>query len=208
MMADCTRREFFGLVGGLASTALYRPLPPSAAQDSLPGTGPSGKLWDPSRAGRPLPPVTARDNDAAIQAIEKQLKCTCGCNQDVYTCRTTDFNCTTSPAMHQRVLQLADRGKTAQAIIDQFVRENGVQILMAPPKRGFNLAGYFLPSALILAAAAVLVLALRRWARAAAATPATPAASATPAPPASPAALNATAAELDRLRRELDRLPG
>ena len=208
MMADCTRREFFGLVGGLASTALYRPLPPSTAQDSLPGTGPSGKLWDPSRAGRALPPVTARDNDAAIQAIEKQLKCTCGCNQDVYTCRTTDFNCTTSPAMHQRVLQLANRGKTAQGIIDQFVRENGVQILMAPPKRGFNLAGYFLPSALILAAAAVLVLALRRWARAAAATPATPAASATPAPPASPAALNATAAELERLRRELDRLPG
>jgi len=202
MMADCTRREFFGLVGGLASTALYRPLPPSAAQDSLPGTGPSGKLWDPSRAGRPLPPVTARDNDAAIQAIEKQLKCTCGCNQDVYTCRTTDFNCTTSPAMHQRVLQLADRGKTAQRIIDQFVRENGVQILMAPPKRGFNLAGYFLPSALILAAAAVLVLVLRRWARAAAATPATS------APAASPAALDATAAELERLRRELDRLPG
>ena len=202
MMADCTRREFFGLVGGLASTALYRPLRPSAAQDSLPGTGPSGKLWDPSRAGRPLPPVTARDNDAAIQAIEKQLKCTCGCNQDVYTCRTTDFNCTTSPAMHQRVLQLADRGKTAQGIIDQFVRENGVQILMAPPKRGFNLAGYFLPSALILAAAAVLVLVLRRWARAAAATPATS------APAASPAALDATAAELERLRRELDRLPG
>jgi len=208
MMADCTRREFFGWLGGLASTALYRPLPPSTTQDSLPGTGPSGKLWDPSRAGRPLPPVTARDNDAAIQAIEKQLKCTCGCNQDVYTCRTTDFSCTTSPAMHQRVLQLGDRGKTAQGIIDQFVRENGVQILMAPPKRGFNLAGYFLPSALILAAAAVLVLALRRWARAAAATPATPAASATPAPPASPAALNATAAELERLRRELDRLPG
>ena len=202
MMADCTRREFFGWLGGLASTALYRPLPPSTTQDSLPGTGPSGKLWDPSRAGRPLPPVTARDNDAAIQAIEKQLKCTCGCNQDVYTCRTTDFNCTTSPAMHQRVLQLADRGKTAQGIIDQFVRENGVQILMAPPKRGFNLAGYFLPSALILAAAAVLVLVLRRWARAAAATPATS------APAASPAALDATAAELERLRRELDRLPG
>ena len=200
--SDFTRREFFGVLGALTSTALYRPLPPSAAQDSLPGTGPSGKLWDPSRAGRPLPPVTARDNDAAIQAIEKQLKCTCGCNQDVYTCRTTDFNCTTSPAMHQRVLQLADRGKTAQGIIDQFVRENGVQILMAPPKRGFNLAGYFLPSALILAAAAVLVLVLRRWARAAAATPATS------APAASPAALDATAAELERLRRELDRLPG
>src|SRR2546428_8365608 len=103
--------------------------------------------------------------------------------------------------MHQRVLQLADRGKTAQGIIDQFVRENGVQILMAPPKRGFNLAGYFLPSALILAAAAVLVLVPRRWARAAAATPATSA----PAP--SPAAVDATAAELQHLPSGPDRLP-
>ena len=195
--ADWTRREFLvAAAGGLFLTA--RPPVRQTAQDSLPGTGPSGRLWDPARAGRPLPPVTAGDNDAAIQAIEKQLKCTCGCNQDVYTCRTTDFNCTTSPAMHQRVLQLADRGRNAQEIIDQFVRENGVQILMAPPKRGFNLAGYFLPTVLILVAAAVLVLALRRWARAAAG----------PAAPAAPAALDATAAELERLRRELDRLPG
>ena len=74
-----------------------------------------------------------------------------------------------------------------------------MQILMAPPRRGFNLAGYFLPTALILAAAAVLVLALRRWARVAAASRAAPA---------SAAALDATAAELERLRRELDRLPG
>ncbi len=193
-----TRRGF--LVTASVFLTAYPPIRLSAqTPDSLPGTGPSGKLWDPSRAGRPLSPVTAGDNDAAIQAIEKQLKCTCGCNQDVYTCRTTDFNCTTSPAMHQRVLQLADRGKTAQEIIDQFVRENGVQILMAPPKRGFNLAGYFLPTALILAAAAVLVLALRRWARVAAASRAAPA---------SPAPLDATAAELERLRRELDRLPG
>jgi len=193
-----TRRGFLATASVLLTA--YPPIRLSAqTPDSLPGTGPSGKLWDPSRAGRPLSPVTAGDNDAAIQAIEKQLKCTCGCNQDVYTCRTTDFNCTTSPAMHQRVLQLADRGKTAQEIIDQFVGENGVQILMAPPKRGFNLAGYFLPTALILAAAAVLVLALRRWARVAAASRAAPA---------SAAPLDATAAELERLRRELDRLPG
>src|SRR2546428_12215951 len=103
--------------------------------------------------------------------------------------------------MHQRVLQLADRGKTAQGIIDQFVRENGVKIRMAAPKRGFNLAGYFLPSALILAAAAGLELALRRWARAAAGPPVP-----TP-PPASPAAVAATAAAPARPRRGLARHP-
>jgi cytochrome c-type biogenesis protein CcmH len=143
-------------------------------------------------------PVTARDNDAAIQAIEKQIRCTCGCNLDVYTCRTTDFTCGTSPAMHRRVLALADQGRTAQQILDEFVKENGVAILMAPPKRGFNLAGYFVPSLVILAAGGLLVLLLRRWSRAAAPPPA-PA----PLPPGTPASPE----ELDRLRRELDRLP-
>src|SRR5438445_13083819 len=94
-------------------------------RDSLPGTGPSGRLWDPARAGRPLEPVTAADNDAVIQAIEKQLHCTCGCNLDVYTCRTTDFTCTVSPAMHQHVLGLAEEGIERQPINSQDLREQG-----------------------------------------------------------------------------------
>ena len=163
--------------------------------DSLPGTGPSGRLWDPSRAGRPVDPVTARDNDAAIQAIEKRIRCTCGCNQDVYTCRTTDFTCTTSPAMHRRVLALAAQGKTGQQIIDAFVKENGVAILMAPPRRGFNLAGYFVPSLAILAAGVILTLVLRRWTRAAGPEPAvSPHADVAPSPE-----------ELERLDRELEK---
>ena len=191
--ADCNRRDFLAAVAG----ALVLTARPSAqGPDSLPGTGPSGRLWDPTRAGRPLEPVTAADNDGAIQAIEKQLHCTCGCNLDVYTCRTTDFTCTVSPAMHQQVVGLAEQGMTGPQIIDQFVREHGVAILMAPPKRGFNLAGYFVPSLLIVAAGVALTLVLRRWARTAA----------TDAAPARPLAAAGTPEELERLRGELDRL--
>ena len=194
-----SRREFLTLgVMGLGATswnvATWRRAT-LQGPDSLPGTGPSGRLWDPARAGRPLEPVTAADNDAVIQAIEKQLHCTCGCNLDVYTCRTTDFTCAVSPAMHQHVVELAEQGMTGQLIIDQFVREHGVAILMAPPKRGFNLAGYFVPSLLIVAAGVALALVLRRWTRTAApdAVPARPVAAGTPE-------------ELERLRVELDRL--
>jgi cytochrome c-type biogenesis protein CcmH len=202
--ARVTRREFcaVGAVALLALPGHAWPWRPTARQgqgpDSLPGTGAAGRLWDPVRAGRPLPPVTAADNDAAIQAIEKQLHCTCGCNLDVYTCRTTDFTCTVSPAMHQRVLGLAQGGQTGPEIIAQFVREHGVTILMAPPKRGFNLAGYLVPSVLILVAGTVLTLVLRRWTRAAAPT----AGAALP-----DAGTAATPEELERLRRDLDRLP-
>lgn len=161
----------------------------------------SGRVFDPSRAGRPREVTTAADNDAAIQAIEKRLRCTCGCGLDIYTCRTTDFTCTYSPALHKQVVTLAEQGKNAQQIIDAFVAQYGEAALMAPPRRGFNLAGYFVPSIAILAAAFFLVRVLRRWTREAEGVVAPTPSPETPAPNASPA-------ELQRLRDELDRLSG
>ena len=157
-----------------------------------------GRVYDPQRAGRPKEATTALDTDAHIQAIEKKLRCSCGCGLDIYTCRTTDFQCTYSPALHKDVLRLAGQGKTAQQILDEFVKQYGQVALMSPPREGFNLAGYFLPGVAILVAAVFLLLTLRRWTRDAKA-----------AAPANTATLpNATPDELERLRRELDRLPG
>ena len=188
--SDWTRRQFLaGVVGLLA----FQSVSPTVSQsDSLPGAGPSGKLGDPQRAGRPLEPVTARDNLAAIQAIEKRLKCTCGCNLDIYTCRTTDFTCSVSPALHRQVLARYDAGQSGEQIVAAFVAEHGPAILMAPPRRGFNLVAYFLPTI----AGVLLTFALRRWTRLAADRPATAPAGGTPASP----------AELERLRHELEQI--
>jgi cytochrome c-type biogenesis protein CcmH/NrfF len=199
-MLQVSRREvvMLGAWSVLGVAASWRRVM-AQGPDSVPGSGPSGRLPDPSRAGRPLPPVTAADNDAAIQAIEKQIHCTCGCNQDVYTCRTTDFTCTTSPEMHRQVVALAQAGKTGPEIVDAFVREHGVGILMAPPKRGFGLLGYLVPPVVFLVAAALLTVVLRRWTR-------IPPPSSPVAPGLPVAAVPATAEELERLRRELARL--
>ena len=185
---DGNRRDFLGTMFGLVLSLVQ------TVQQSDRQTG--GRVYDPNRAGRAQAPVTAADNDAHIQAIEKKLRCSCGCGLDIYTCRTTDFQCTYSPALHKEVLRLTGQGKTAQQVIDAFVAQYGQEALMAPPKRGFNLAGYFVPSIAIVIAAVVLVRVLRRWTRdAAAAAPATTA-----------SVPNATPQELERLRRELDRL--
>ena len=165
----------------------------------LQDTTSAGRVYDPGRAGRALPPVTAVDNDAAIQRIEKRIRCSCGCGLDVYTCRTTDFSCTYSPAMHKEVLRLAATGKTAQQITDEFVAQYGEQALMSPPRHGFNLAGYFVPSVVVLIAGIFLFLRLRRLTRDAQVSSPT---AGSLSPP------NASAAELERLRQELERLPG
>jgi len=100
--------------------------------------------------------------------------------------------------MHRRVMALQDAGMNADQIIAAFVKENGEAILMAPPKRGFNLAGYFVPSVLILIAGALLVLALRRWTRTPAVAPAGQGAGAP--------GVSATPEELARLQHELDQI--
>jgi cytochrome c-type biogenesis protein CcmH len=184
LSAPVSRRNFLGL--GLVA----------AAQDSLAGRGATGTLRDPSVVGRSRTPTDARENDAQIQAIEQRLACNCGCTLDVFTCRTTDFSCTYSPALHREVLALRDEGKTAQQILDAFVAKYGEKALMAPkPKGVLNLTGYLLPGALITAAGAGLLIFIgKRKAAVAAATRGSVA----------PAATGATSPdELERLRRAL-----
>jgi cytochrome c-type biogenesis protein CcmH len=187
MTHGVSRRDFLVLAIGSAGAVL---------QD----TTSAGQVYDPDRAGRAQAPVTAADNDKNVQALEKRLRCSCGCGLDIYTCRTTDFTCTYSPALHKQVLAMLGEGKSEQEVIDAFVAQYGQVALMSPPRRGFNLLGYFVPGVVLLIAALGLVWMLRRWTRE------SPAAA--PAMPAAPPPLDASPAELERLRDELDRLPG
>ncbi len=166
--------------------------------DSLAGRGTTGTLRDPEAAGQQRDRVTALDDNLFIQAVEHRLKCQCGCNLDVFTCRTTDFTCGTSPRMHRHVMALHAAGKDAQGIVDAFVAEYGEQVLMAPKPEGFNWAGYLLPGVLILGGGGVLATVLRR--RIALRLSAASAAPTTPAAPA------ASPDDLDRLRRALGEL--
>ena len=112
--------------------------------------------------------LSADDRDA----LERQIRCQCGCTLDVYVCRTTDFSCQVSPAMHRDVIALVEGGYSGQEIIDAFVDTYGEVALMAPKKEGFNWAGYLVPFGALAAGGAALVTVLRRMQRNAAAQPA------------------------------------
>jgi cytochrome c-type biogenesis protein CcmH/NrfF len=175
------------------------PGPPPQAPAARPDSASPGRLWAPEMAGRSQVPATARDNDSLVKAIEGQLRCTCGCNLDVYTCRTTDFTCTTSPAMHRVVLARLDSGMTADQVVAAFERQYGEIVLMQPPKRGFNLTAYYMPFVGLLAGLVVVGLVIRGWFRARPKTPLEGAAEA-----AVPEAA-ATDDDLKRLQQELER---
>ena len=101
--------------------------------------------------------------DSQRDDLEHQIHCQCGCNLDVYTCRTTDFSCSVSPAMHADVMGLVAGGHTAQEILAAFKSVYGEKVLMAPNKTGFNLVGYTMPFVALAAGAVVVNVLLKRW---------------------------------------------
>jgi cytochrome c-type biogenesis protein CcmH len=110
--------------------------------------------------------------DAERDDLEHQIKCQCGCPLDIYTCRTTDFSCSVSPAMHADVMSLVDGGYAAKEILAAFQKVYGERVLMSPVKAGFNWLGYVLPSVAMSAGALVIFTLIRKWGERAAAQPA------------------------------------
>ena len=175
-----TRREWMrsgAAWAGAGAGALMSPssLTGSVAQDTpaaraggLARQGPEGRdslvgtLSTPWAAGQNRARVTRWDNDPFVIDIENRLKCICGCAHSIYVCRTTDFSCGFWQALHAKIVAQAERGVSAEQIVDEYVAEHGVQYLMAPPPRGFNLAGYFVPGVLISLVAGVMFWVLKR----------------------------------------------
>ena len=114
-----------------------------------------------NRNSNPMGPL---DNDPTVIGIERRLGCACGCTLDVYTCRTTDFSCTYSPAMHAKVVEQRQAGRTPEEITQWFLEQPDTVfghkvLLMAPEPRGFNLMGYIVPGLTV----AAFGLALAAW---------------------------------------------
>ena len=107
--------------------------------------------------GPPVMDTNARD------LLEHHLHCQCGCNLDVYTCRTTDFSCEVSPAMHKDVMALVSGGYSAPEIIKAFTTVYGDRVLMAPPSTGFDLTAWIAPFGALGAGIVLVLLLLRRW---------------------------------------------
>jgi cytochrome c-type biogenesis protein CcmH len=159
--AVIARRDFVAVLGAsLAALAL-----PAVAGAQGASTGFTGEMDE--RGYRPVR-LAARGPNPSMDAdsqnrLERRLRCQCGCTLDVYTCRTTDFTCRVSPAMHKDVSALVAGGHDEAAILDAFTAVYGELVLMAPKKTGFNWAAYVTPFAALGAGAAVVLALIRKW---------------------------------------------
>jgi cytochrome c-type biogenesis protein CcmH len=161
-----TRRQFVLAIPALGLSAAAFPQRIRAAQVAVQTfNGPmadAGEVYRPVTLS-PKPGAKPSMTDAERDDLEHKIHCQCGCQLDVYTCRTTDFACSVSPAMHSDVVGLVAGGYTADEILSAFTSVYGEKALMAPVRSGFNLLGYTVPF-IALGTGAVLIAALiRRW---------------------------------------------
>lgn len=129
---------------------------------------------------------------ASLTDIEPQVMCvTCGVPLSIAESPQAD---------HERafIRQQIALGETTAQIKQALVAQLGPDVLALPERRGFNLAVYIVPVALIVALAAMLAVALPRWRRNRdSGEPGTP-----------PAAAELSAADDARLDEELARYQG
>lgn len=96
---------------------------------------------------------------ASLPDIEDEVMCAqCG----------TALNVSDSPVADDErafIRKLIARGRTKEQIKAAMVEEYGPEILSLPEEKGFNLAVYLVPALLVLATAAGLGVAARRWRR-------------------------------------------
>ena len=93
--------------------------------------------------------------------ISQQLVCQCGCNLVLDVCN--HHNCGSATPMRERIDRELLDGRGNGEIVAGFVDDMGLVVLSAPPASGFNLTAWVLPFVLLVVAAVVITLLLRRW---------------------------------------------
>jgi hypothetical protein len=101
---------------------------------------------------------TAVDLDSdPVNRVAKKMLCNCGCAQDM-TCKM-EPGCGTCKRAKTKIFALQTAGKSDSQILDEFVAENGKQILAITPGL-FGTAGPFIALSL---GAIVVLLVIRRY---------------------------------------------
>jgi cytochrome c-type biogenesis protein CcmH/NrfF len=102
-----------------------------------------------------------RSRKPTLESIGDQVMCLCGCVATLNHCPHRD--CATVAEIRPIIEKEIAEGKDETTILQDLAIRYGVQVLAAPPARGFNLAAWILPGAGLLAGLSFVVVIVRRW---------------------------------------------
>lgn len=98
----------------------------------------------------------------AIRRVGEKLACLCGaCKNTVATCQM--LGCHYSSPARERIAKMQAAGSSDEAIVDDFVKREGLKALAVPPAEGFNLLGWVMPFVAIGAGLLAIYLYMKRY---------------------------------------------
>ena len=139
------------LLTSILLTGLLSGIPARAAQDAV---TPEERLSEAGGGAIELTP----EQESRARSLESEFKCPVCRSQSIRQSRSF-----MAEDMKRRVRELIAQGRSDDEIREYFIARYGEWILLTPPKSGFSLMAYVLPFLAVVAGAAMLVFAARRW---------------------------------------------
>jgi cytochrome c-type biogenesis protein CcmH len=115
-----------------------------------------------------LVPAGAQQLSDRTRQVGMQIKCMCGsCDMTAAGCSHPggEFSgpCPSAKAMLQEIDQRGAKGETDDQIMQGFVQEFGMKVYAEPPKSGFSLVAWVMPSVYLALGTLVVIFVIARW---------------------------------------------
>jgi cytochrome c-type biogenesis protein CcmH/NrfF len=136
--------------------------------------------------------VGAQQLSDRAKQIGGKFMCMCGCSQVLTQCN--HVGCSVSAAMLKELNQGLARGDSEEAITQVYLQEFGTKVYAEPPKSGFSLVAWAMPSVYLLLGTILVIFVISRWRK----HSVTPVVRATSAPGVSPELLERSRAQAAR----------
>src|SRR5215472_8273397 len=106
-------------------------------------------------------PTSALQLSDRAKQIGHKFMCMCGCNQVLTECN--HVGCSTSADMLKELNQSLANGGTEESITQAFLQEFGTKVYAEPPKSGFSLVAWSLPTIYLVIGTLLVIFVISRW---------------------------------------------
>jgi cytochrome c-type biogenesis protein CcmH len=108
-----------------------------------------------------ITPLGAQQLSDRAKQVGGKFMCMCNCSQVLTECN--HVGCSTSAGMLKELNRSLARGDSEDAITQMFVQEFGTKVYAEPPKSGFSLVAWALPSIYLFLGTGVVIFVIARW---------------------------------------------
>jgi cytochrome c-type biogenesis protein CcmH/NrfF len=107
-----------------------------------------------------VPIARAQQTDHA-KKVGMRLMCVCGCGQVLVQCN--HINCPSAGPMLKELDSHINSAESDELVVQDFIKEYGVEVLSSPPNTGFNRVAWLLPSFAFALGLGVVALIINQW---------------------------------------------